>query len=130
MLNILNILFFLNQFLNIKVNLGYQLKSGELLKRGDRLQSQNGKYALRMQNDGDLVLTFNNFEVSQISVDRGDRLEMGKDGNLVVYDEKNRLVWQSRTSGEGNYAEIQDDANVVIFDSNMNKIWSYGSIRS
>ena len=121
-------------FLNIATKptdaLRDRLRPGEVLRRGDELQSSNGRFHLRFANDvgagGILALCLNVFELWQADTGtmRGDRVEMRPDGNLVVADNGNRILWQTNTTGRGNYAVVQDDANLVIYASNDRKLWS------
>lgn len=54
----------------------------------------------------------------------GSRLTMNLDGNLVFYDEDNRVLWQSNTTNHGEYLSVQDDGTLGIFDANKNRVWS------
>ena len=52
-------------------------------------------------------------------------LEMQMDNNLVVYDSKRKVTWNSRTYGKGargGKAVLQDDG-LVIFDKVGEEIW-------
>ena len=121
-------------FLNIATKptdaLRDRFRPGEVLRRGDELQSSNGRFHLRFANDvgagGILALCLNVFELWQADTGtmRGDRVEMRPDGNLVVVDVGNQVLWQTMTTGSGNYAVVQDDANLVIYTSNNEKLWS------
>jgi hypothetical protein len=64
------------------------LRAGESLGIDQKLTSSNGKYALIMQGDG----------------------------NLVLYTESNTPVWATRTQGSGAVrASLQDDGNLVLY---------------
>ncbi|WP_410210341.1 hypothetical protein [Aquirhabdus sp.] len=45
------------------------------------------------------------------------RLLMQLNGNLVIYARSNQsVVWQSHTTGAGNWALLQSDGNFVVYD--------------
>ena len=76
------------------------LSSGSTLRPGDALTSQNGRY----------------------------RLELQSDGNLVVYDRNGAALWASRTAGNpGARLAIQNDGNLVIYSSGNKMVWTSGT---
>jgi hypothetical protein len=76
------------------------LGAGETLKPGEFLTSPHGQYALRMQADG----------------------------NLALYTEAGRRLWESDTDGHGGaYAEVQaSDGNLVVYSPERQPLWSSG----
>ena len=52
------------------------------------------------------------------------KLDMKSDGNLVLYDKDNFVMWNSNTRGKDLTLKIQDVGNAVIKDSNQNILWS------
>ncbi len=51
------------------------------------------------------------------------------DGNLVIYDSKNNVVWATGTNGQGSppYTTVmQSDSNYVLYDSTGKAIWATG----
>nr|AAM94381.1 lectin precursor [Zephyranthes candida] len=95
------------------------LYSGETLSAGQSLN--NGPYTFIMQEDCNLVL-YNVDKPIWASntggLARGCHLSMQRDGNLVVYSQRNRPIWASNTGGHNaaNYVLIlQKDRNVVIY---------------
>lgn len=38
------------------------------------------------------------------------------DGNLVVYDRNNQVLWDAKTSNRGSRAEFQNDGNLVVYN--------------
>ena len=90
------------------------LTSGKALFNGTAeglLKSSNGKYTLRMQKDGDLVVYQQQLKGEDIPIwaSRTDntegqqpfRLEMQWDNDLCIYDGEHKLIWASRTRGRG-----------------------------
>jgi hypothetical protein len=83
------------------------LQPGESLFIQDYLVSSNGRYQLRLQQDG----------------------------NLVLYDLplQNKAIWNSKTNGrEANFAIMQADGNFVLYGENppgspLTSLWSTGT---
>jgi hypothetical protein len=104
------------------------------------ITSQNGKYTLLLQKDGNLVLYSNIYTPSQAVVwssgtagtGSNNQLAMQVDGNLVIYSNGN-AVWATRTPGSGagssgasNYLAVQNDGNLVVYSGpNLtNPVWA------
>jgi hypothetical protein len=95
------------------------LNPGKTLNKNESLTSTNGKYALKMQADGNLVL-YKGTQVlwsSKTNHTDADHATMQADGNFVVYDAGNTPHWASGTNGKNNnpYLILQDDGNLVIY---------------
>jgi hypothetical protein len=108
------------------------LYSGQTLNRGGRLQSNNRKYELHFQHDGNLVL----YEVSNFGTnvvrDTGtrdtNRAVMQQDGNFVIYDSDGVPRWDTGTWGnDGSKLVLQDDREVVILNPNNRRLWAWGT---
>ena len=92
------------------------LSSGSVLKPGDSITSQNGRYRLELQSDGNLVLT-GPTGLAWDSDTRGKSVataEMQTDGNFVLYGADRSVVWTADTTGPGAQLVLQDDRNLVI----------------
>jgi hypothetical protein len=115
-----------------------QLTSGQRLSGGQERVSANGRFHLKMQTDGNLVIydgasaiwatgTWN------LPADRKPtRAEMQSDGNLVLYSDSNQAAWASGSWGSGRvnpYAEMQDDGNLVIYHNGRSALWASGTSR-
>lgn len=72
------------------------LRIGQKLEKGKVLVSSNGKYVLKMQNDGNLVCYFG-------------------------HDEK-EVIWASNTVGEGTYARISSDEDAFFVFKDTKKL--------
>jgi nucleoid-associated protein YgaU len=93
------------------------LSSGSTLRPGDALTSQNGRYRLELQSDGNLVLTGPR-GLAWDSDTRGKGVataEMQTDGNFVLYAADRGVVWTADTTGPGAHLVLQDDRNIVIY---------------
>lgn len=73
------------------------LNTGEFLSPGQYLISPNQQYTAILQNDG----------------------------NFVLYDSSNNILWESNTfDTEVNNIVMQSDCNLVIYDSNAIPTWA------
>lgn len=93
-----------------------------------QLISNNGKYQLILQGDGNLVLyrladhhplwaTATNGKIAVSAIMQGD-------GNFVLYDALHKPLWASGTNGKnGTYLIMQDDGNLVIYQ-NAKAVWA------
>jgi len=93
--------------------------------------SDNGVFTFGMGGDGNLWVKDNvrNVVLHSFNIaNRGAvRAVMQGDGNFVVYDAKNGVIWQSKTAGSsGAYMVMQDDGNLVIY-YNGRAIWALGT---
>ena len=119
----------------------FTLQVTEKLENDDELVSSNKEYALRMQNDGNLVLYKTNLndanskEALWASDTMGDgespyRLVMQEDNHLVVYDGKDNIIWASGVRikdpnqwQKSGFATLQDDGNFVVRDGIWDVMW-------
>jgi hypothetical protein len=102
------------------------LYPGERLNPGDQLTSPNGRYALVMQGDGNLLEYDEGTPVwtSNTAGHSGSDFEAQSDGNFVVYAPGHASVWASNTAGHaGSVLKIQDDRNIVIYAPGNVAVW-------
>ena len=115
------------------------------LDRGHLLMSQNGRFHLDMQADGNLVLyrTADNQAIWYTNTwgwypntygygnpaAGGSYAIKQNDGNFIVYGSGRRALWSSRTNTRGgNFLQLQDDGNLVIYTQDTNvPQWSTGT---
>jgi hypothetical protein len=105
---------------------GGVLYPGERLNPGDQLTSPNGRYALVMQGDGNLL----EYDAgtpewtSNTAGHSGSDFEAQPDGNFGVYAPGHASVWSSNTAGHaGSVLKIQDDRNIVIYAPGNVAVW-------
>ncbi len=102
------------------------LKSGEILKAGEKLVSANGKYMVVLQEDGHLCV----FEhvngkkgiylwCSGVHGFKNGKLRMGVDGNLCVLDQNNKYKWGSYQNKQ---YHIGRNANYKLVLTNKGKL--------
>ncbi|MFC9352939.1 NlpC/P60 family protein [Arthrobacter sp. NPDC057013] len=63
---------------------------------------------------------------SLLSTDGRFRLIMQGDGNLVVYG-PNGALWDTKTTGAGNWAVMQGDGNLVVYTAAGKSLWGSGT---
>jgi len=102
---------------------------GAALGEGQSLQSGNGKYTLKMQADGNLVIYKNGDTVmwhtctDHIAINGGLRFQ--SDGNLVMYRYDGEAVWKSDTTQtEACKLVLQDDGNLVLYGCYGKVFWA------
>lgn len=96
-----------------------RLNPNQSLNVGDMLISQDGRFTLILQQDGNLVLYWSGGPARWATGTNGrtvSRAIMQSDGNLVLYAPDGTAVWASGTVGHpGSFLIIQNDGNVVIY---------------
>jgi hypothetical protein len=104
------------------------LRSEERLERGDRLMSADGRHALALTQDGELVATTDGDEWWRASTEGpGAYAVMQEDGNFVVRTRDHAPVWHSATHGNPRaYLVVDgvgDRGTVTIYDHVGHVIW-------
>lgn len=97
-----------------------------ILELGTSLFSQNGKYELKMQTDGNLVIYCNNGNAIWHSDTWGRAVVGGLhfqvDSNLVIYDPT--PIWHSGSYNTGGTTLVmQDDGNCVMYTRSGIAVW-------
>lgn len=107
-----------NTLQSIANELGCQISSGQVIDEGSTLHSNNQRYSLVMQHDGNLVLYDGGQPVwaSNTSGGPGCRAVFQGDGNFVVYRSDGQPLWSTQTAGRPvSDLCLQDDGNLVIY---------------
>jgi len=103
-----------------------RLDPGQGLVAGQRVSSCDGRFALVMQTDGNLVLYQGRTPLwaSNTWGTPGFVAVMQGDGNPVVYDRTARPQWAAGTWGHaGAWLAVQDDGNLVVYEGNR-PLWA------
>jgi hypothetical protein len=108
-----------------------RLNPNETLSEGHLLTSQDGRFRLVMQNDGNLVLyrSHDNHATWASGTAGQDtrRAIMQNDGNFVVYHTNGQAGWASGTQGNpGSFLLLQNDGNLVVYKP-LAPIWASGT---
>ncbi len=109
-------------------NTHHNLQSGAMLLQGQSINSDDGRFLLTLQEDGNVVLydTSNWGVVWQTNTPRtqGAIFMLGPDGNLALYDPQFHPLWATNTAGHPNaQLSVQSDSNLVLYDGNT-PIWT------
>lgn len=104
-------------------NAWFPSETTPVMRKGDKLLSNNGQYALNFQQDGNLVLVRESNGAVLWSINRADGtyLMFHKDGNLLMHT-NNGYNWTSDIYVAGKdyqnkgriYIVLQDDGNLVM----------------
>jgi len=94
-----------------------------ILYTDQRLTSNDGRFVLVMQGDGNLCIYNNGGPGVWCTMSHGRgpgpwRLAMQGDGNLVIYNASNQAVWATNTSGRGTppyRLALQNDRNLCVY---------------
>lgn len=94
---------------------------------GQQLTSCDGRFALYMQGDGNLVLREGGTALWASNTNghsAGEALMQG-DGNFVVYDATGTADWTSGTANHsGAKLDLQNDGNLVVRSSSGTALWA------
>ncbi len=103
------------------------MSAGQSLGTNQSLVSQDGRYRLIMQGDGNLVIYSPNRAIWATMTNVGiqsPRLDVQGDGNIVVYNSSNKYFWASWTQGNGpSNLIMQNDGNLVLYNAQGRPIW-------
>ncbi len=103
---------------------------GEALGPGQSVSSCDGRFALVMQTDGNVVEYAHGEALwaTGTSGKNGYMFAMQSDGNLVLYDAGSCPLWASNTGGNpGATFAVQSDGNLVVYSSSGKALWSSGT---
>ena len=112
-------------------NVGSKLYPGQTLLPGEMIYSNDGRYELEFQHNGNLALG----RIGSPSVElwnsntrrkNARRVVMQTDGNLVILNHRGKPVWASGTHRHARaYLDLQSDGNAVIYKEKERKaLWS------
>jgi hypothetical protein len=96
------------------------------------LVSNNGAYNLRLQSDGNLVLTHAGVGAiwsSRTNGKHAQKLIYQYDNNIVIYNTDGNPIWATNTSsGQTHYDALilQNDGNLVLYEDSWAK-WATGT---
>jgi hypothetical protein len=113
---------------------GDALVAGEKLKQGEKLVSENAKYSLVMQGNGNLVgyegdRAFWSSKTNGMG-EKPYQALMQSDGNFVVSG-NGTPAWATDTLGKGgSLLKLQNDRNIVMYDNNNESVWSSGTLKA
>lgn len=107
------------------------LRNGQELKRNQSLVSEDRRYYVTFQEDGNFVLSGPSgtlWASNTSGITNARNVIMQRDGNLVMYTEENKAVWASHTNGRPRTKFIvQNDGNAIIYSDKI-AVWATHTI--
>ncbi len=106
------------------------IKPGEGLVSGESYSSCDGRFALAMQTDGNLVLYGLGRALWSTNTYGSDGYAaiMQTDGNFVLYGKHSDPLWASDTNGHGGSTlALQTDGNLVVYSPSHVALWDSGT---
>lgn len=102
------------------------------LSQNSSLKSENKKYKLVLQTDGNLVIYENETTpiwATHTNGKGGNRLDMQDDGNLVLYNVEKSPLWSTDTyqggpDKTGSFVILENDGTLVLFNAKGHAIWT------
>lgn len=118
---------------------GSRTAGPSVMRAGMEFTSPNGRFTVRMQYDGNLVLYDNGVRywdaasaLSSGFFADNTELRFQNDTNIVLYDENEDVVWAKSAFATGNGIKtvyIQNDGNLVFYHADFNPIWASNTNR-
>ncbi len=102
-----------------------RLSSGEFLLPGQQLTSPDGRFALKAQPDGNLVLWFGatSLWASGTATGRSLYLRLETSGLAILRDVRGVSLWEAPTAGANATLTLQNDGNLVLKSSGGSVVW-------
>lgn len=95
---------------------------GQELRRGDRLMSENGKFLLDFQNDGDFVLKIDGIPLWRtLTTGKGERLVIQEDGTTAIYDSTNLQVYYNGISSVF-MIKVENNGDLLVTNDKQEKL--------
>ena len=108
-----------------------RLNSSENLTVGSSITSEDGRFTLIMQGDGNLVLYGPGGRYRWDTGTGGRSVSqaiMQGDGNFVMYGPGGEYIWDTATNGHpGAWLIVQNDRNLVIYGADGSPLWATGT---
>ncbi|MFC4008205.1 hypothetical protein ACFOY2_13310 [Nonomuraea purpurea] len=104
-----------------------KLPSGHVLRPGQVVQSDNGRYKLIQQDEGNAVLYDGQRPLftTPTAGHPGARSIMQAEGNWVVVDRNDKALWTTKTAGNpGAWLAVSNDGRVIIYSSANKPLWT------
>lgn len=103
---------------------------GSRLLQNQYIRSGDGRYSLRMQADGNLVVYGPGNHAlwdSRTYGNPGSRFEVQWDGNMVIYNRYGTAIWWSGMKSSPRVLSMQSDGNLVQYDNWWRALWNSGT---
>ncbi|MBO9500887.1 hypothetical protein [Brevundimonas sp. A19_0] len=107
-------------------SVAWTMSNDQSLVTSQKMVSQDGRFRLELQQDGNLVLYFGSTPLWATNTPSGRQLyfRVQGDGNAVLYDVEFDPVWASNTASyPGATLTLQNDGNLVLRDTGGTIRW-------
>lgn len=103
----------------------YRLSMNESLLPGQQLTSQDGRFALKVQQDGNLVLWFGATQLwsSGTATGRSLYFKLQPSGAATLFDVPQDPLWATPAAGANATLTLQNDGNLVLKTSGGALVW-------
>lgn len=100
------------------------MKKTQEIRKGQGILRKNGLYHFVLLQNGRLVLYFNQNLLWSAKTTKGDRFVLESNGNAVLYDDKQKILFSTETTNNGDRLELLDTGILVLYDSTGKTLWS------
>lgn len=114
-----------NNYMIVAPAVAYRLSSGEFLLPGQQLTSQDGRFTLKAQQDGNLVLLFGATQLWATGTATGKSLyfRLQTSGAATLFDVPQDPMWATPAAGANATLTLQNDGNLVLKSSGGSVVW-------
>ena len=105
--------------------IAWRLSNGESLVVGQQLTSQDGRFTLKAETGGDLVLRFGATTLwsAGTATGRSLLLQLQTSGAATLFDVAQASLWSTPTAGANATLTLQNDGNLVLKNSGGSVVW-------
>lgn len=106
-------------------SVAWRLSSGESLLPGQQLTSQDGRFALKAQQDGNVVLWFGSTQLWASGTANGKSLYLTLEpgGAATLFDVPQNPIWATPAAGADATLTLQNDGDLVLKTSGGSVVW-------
>lgn len=103
----------------------WRLSSGESLLPGQQMTSQDGRFALKAQQDGNVVLWFGSTQLWASGTATGKSLyfKLEASGSATLFDVPQSPIWATPAAGADATLTLQNDGDLVLKTSGGAVVW-------
>ena len=106
--------------------IGNNCSKNGILKKGKYLESTNGIYTLKLQENGNLEIFCQNVSIWETKTinNNVDLLYFDPNGNLVLFGNNKSIIWAAGIGLDPTKLIMQDDGNLVLYKDDDQSVWS------
>lgn len=106
-------------------SVSWRLASGEALVVGRQLTSQDGRFTLKVEPSGQVVLRFGATVLWSAGTANGQSMyfRLQTSGAAALFDVPQNVLWATPAAGADATLTLQDDGNLVLKNSGGSVVW-------